>query len=112
MGWHLILARDGSVVAVIDGAPVTWIGTRLEECAAAHEDLKAAAVALIRSAAHSPSPVESTVAHVPVTVGTVPTDSLVFFGLLVGTAIIVGALTYFPALALGPIIEHFLMLKG
>ena len=33
-------------------------------------------------------------------------------GLLVGTVIIVGALTFFPALSLGPIVEHFLMLKG
>jgi len=33
-------------------------------------------------------------------------------GLLVGTVIIVGALTFFPALALGPIVEHFLMRQG
>jgi potassium-transporting ATPase potassium-binding subunit len=32
--------------------------------------------------------------------------------LLVGTVILVGALTFLPALALGPIVEHFLMLKG
>jgi K+-transporting ATPase ATPase A chain len=33
-------------------------------------------------------------------------------GLLVGTVIIVGALTYFPALSLGPVVEHFLMHQG
>jgi K+-transporting ATPase ATPase A chain len=33
-------------------------------------------------------------------------------GLLVGTVIIVGALTYFPALSLGPIVEHYLMHTG
>jgi K+-transporting ATPase ATPase A chain len=43
----------------------------------------------------------------PVTSGTFPTDSPTFAGLLVGVVVIVGALTYFPALALGPIVEHF-----
>ncbi|MBV9507855.1 MAG: potassium-transporting ATPase subunit KdpA [Acidobacteriia bacterium] len=49
---------------------------------------------------------------VPVTAGTLPTHGLLFVGLLVGTVIIVGALTYFPALSLGPIVEHFLMQTG
>lgn len=44
--------------------------------------------------------------------GTFPTDGVLFVGLLVGTVLIVGALTFFPALALGPIVEHFLMLAG
>jgi K+-transporting ATPase ATPase A chain len=35
-----------------------------------------------------------------------------FVGLLVATVIVVGALTFFPALALGPIVEHFLMQQG
>jgi K+-transporting ATPase ATPase A chain len=35
-----------------------------------------------------------------------------FVALLVGTVILVGALTFLPALALGPMVEHFLMLKG
>ena len=42
--------------------------------------------------------------------------SLLFIGLfvalLVGTVVIVGALTFFPALSLSPIVEHFLMLQG
>jgi potassium-transporting ATPase potassium-binding subunit len=42
--------------------------------------------------------------------GTFPTDTPTFAGLLVGVVVIVGALTYFPALALGPIVEHFQML--
>ena len=46
-------------------------------------------------------------ATVPVTSGTFPTDNATFSGLLVGVVLIVGALTYFPALALGPIVEHF-----
>jgi K+-transporting ATPase ATPase A chain len=43
---------------------------------------------------------------VPVTSGTFPTDNATFSGLLIGVVLIVGALTYFPALALGPIVEH------
>src|SRR4249920_2482004 len=50
--------------------------------------------------------------RVPVTSGTLPTHGGLFVGLLVGTVIIVGALTFFPALALGPIVEHFLMGQG
>jgi K+-transporting ATPase ATPase A chain len=49
---------------------------------------------------------------VPYTAGTLPTHGPLFVGLLVGTVIIVGALTFFPALSLGPIVEHFLMHQG
>jgi K+-transporting ATPase ATPase A chain len=49
---------------------------------------------------------------VPQTSGTLPTDTATFAGLLVGIVILVGALTYFPALALGPIAEHFQMTGG
>ena len=41
--------------------------------------------------------------------GTFPTDTATFAALLVGVVVIVGALTYFPGLALGPIVEHFQM---
>ena len=44
---------------------------------------------------------------VPESLGTFPTDNSTFALLLVGTVLIVGALTFFPALALGPIVEHF-----
>jgi K+-transporting ATPase ATPase A chain len=44
--------------------------------------------------------------QVPVSAGTFPTHGPLFVGLLVGVVIIVGALTYFPALSLGPIVEH------
>ena len=46
---------------------------------------------------------------IPSTAGTFPTHGPLFVGLLVGTVIIVGALTFFPALSLGPIVEHYLM---
>src|ERR1700680_3909401 len=49
---------------------------------------------------------------IPVTSGTLPTNGSLFVVLLVGTVIIVGAVTYFPALSLGPIVEHFQMLNG
>jgi K+-transporting ATPase ATPase A chain len=49
---------------------------------------------------------------VPVSAGTFPTHGPLFVGLLVGVVLIVGALTYFPALSLGPIVEHFLMVQG
>ena len=48
----------------------------------------------------------------PVTSGTFQTHSPVFIGLLLGVIIIVGALTFFPADALGPIVEHLQMLQG
>jgi K+-transporting ATPase ATPase A chain len=49
---------------------------------------------------------------IPVTSGTLPTHGSLFVVLLIGTVVIVGALTYFPALSLGPIVEHFQMLNG
>jgi K+-transporting ATPase ATPase A chain len=49
---------------------------------------------------------------VPVSAGTFPVTGFTFVALLVGTVILVGALTFLPALALGPIVEHFLMLQG
>jgi K+-transporting ATPase ATPase A chain len=50
--------------------------------------------------------------QVPVSAGTFPTHGPLFVGLLVGVVLIVGALTFFPALSLGPIVEHFLMHQG
>jgi len=50
--------------------------------------------------------------RIPVTSGTLPTHGPLFVGLLVGTVVIVSALTFFPALSLSPIVEHFLMHQG
>src|SRR5215475_3172894 len=50
--------------------------------------------------------------RIPVTSGTLPTHGALFVILLIGTIVIVGALTYFPALSLGPIVEHFQMFNG
>ncbi len=49
---------------------------------------------------------------IPSTSGTLPTDGALFVGVLIGAVVIVGALTFFPALSLGPIVEHFLMAQG
>jgi K+-transporting ATPase ATPase A chain len=49
---------------------------------------------------------------VPASLGTFPTDGALFVVLLIGVVVIVGALTFFPALALGPIVEHFLAQAG
>jgi K+-transporting ATPase ATPase A chain len=46
---------------------------------------------------------------VPLSAGTLPTHGALFVGLLVATVVVIGALTFFPALSLGPIVEHFLM---
>ncbi|MGA8917383.1 MAG: potassium-transporting ATPase subunit KdpA [Pseudolabrys sp.] len=49
---------------------------------------------------------------VPASPGTFPTHGGLFVGLLVGVIVIIGGLVYFPALALGPIVEHFAMQAG
>jgi K+-transporting ATPase ATPase A chain len=49
---------------------------------------------------------------VPPSEGTFPTHGGLFVGLLIGVVLIVGGLTYFPALSLGPIVEHFAMNAG
>ena len=50
--------------------------------------------------------------RVPATAGTFPTDTPLFVGLLVGVILILGGLQFFPALSLGPLVEHVLMLAG
>jgi potassium-transporting ATPase potassium-binding subunit len=47
---------------------------------------------------------------IPASVGTFPTHGGLFIGLVVGVILIVGGLTFFPALALGPIVEHLMMI--
>ncbi len=47
--------------------------------------------------------------RVPVTVGTMPTHGPIFVVLLISTVLLVGALTFVPALALGPVVEHLIL---
>jgi K+-transporting ATPase ATPase A chain len=49
---------------------------------------------------------------VPASAGTFPTHGVLFVGLLVSVILIVGGLTFFPALALGPVVEHLAMRAG
>ncbi|MBJ7532800.1 potassium-transporting ATPase subunit KdpA [Rhodomicrobium vannielii ATCC 17100] len=49
---------------------------------------------------------------VPPSSGTFPTNGPLFAGLLIGVVVLVGGLTFLPALALGPIVEHFAMISG
>ncbi len=49
---------------------------------------------------------------IPAGLGTFPTTGFLWVSLVIGVVVIVGALTYFPAYALGPIVEHLLMLQG
>jgi K+-transporting ATPase ATPase A chain len=50
--------------------------------------------------------------RIAVTGGTLPTHGPLFVVLLLGTVLLVGALTYVPALALGPAVEHLMMIAG
>ena len=49
---------------------------------------------------------------VPDSAGTLPTHTPLFIAVLIGVILLVGVLTYLPALALGPIVEHLIMIKG
>jgi K+-transporting ATPase ATPase A chain len=49
--------------------------------------------------------------RMPVSVGSMATHTPLFVGLLIGTVLLVGALNFVPALALGPVIEHLNMIK-
>ena len=49
---------------------------------------------------------------VPASAGTFPTTGGLFIGLVVGVIVIIGGLTFFPALALGPIVEQLAMTAG
>jgi K+-transporting ATPase ATPase A chain len=50
--------------------------------------------------------------RVPASAGTFRTEGATFVALLIGTVVLVGALTFLPALAIGPVVEHYLMLAG
>ena len=50
--------------------------------------------------------------RVPVTMGTMPTHGPLFVALLIGSILLIGVLTYVPALALGPVVEHFMLAEA
>ena len=47
--------------------------------------------------------------RIPVTDGSMPTHGALFASLLIGTILLIGVLNYVPALALGPLVEHFML---
>jgi K+-transporting ATPase ATPase A chain len=49
---------------------------------------------------------------VPRSAGTFPTTGPLFVGLVIGVILIIGGLTFFPSLALGPIVEHLAIMAG
>jgi K+-transporting ATPase ATPase A chain len=49
---------------------------------------------------------------IPASAGTFRTEGVTFVVLLIGTVLLVGALTFLPALAMGPVVEHYLMGAG
>ncbi len=49
--------------------------------------------------------------RVPQTSGTLQTDNMTFFGMLLGTVVLVGALSFMPALVLGPVADHLIAIK-
>jgi signal transduction histidine kinase len=59
--WHLVLSRNGTVLAATDGAPASWVGARLDERPDVPGDLKDAGRAVLARAHHSPAPVDSSV---------------------------------------------------
>lgn len=60
--WHLVLARDGTVLAAAGGAASEWVGRRLDDCADAPEHVKAAARALVERPLEAAPMVTSTTA--------------------------------------------------
>jgi K+-transporting ATPase ATPase A chain len=50
--------------------------------------------------------------RIPVTEGTMPTHGPLFIALLIGTILLIGVLNYVPALALGPVVEYFMLIQG
>jgi signal transduction histidine kinase len=59
--WSLVLSRDGTVLAAADGAPRSWIGRRLADCADSPDDVQEAGRTLLERTPASPSPVAVTV---------------------------------------------------
>jgi K+-transporting ATPase ATPase A chain len=49
---------------------------------------------------------------IPPSSGTFRTDNMLFISLLIGVILVIGGLTFFPALSLGPVIEHLLLTHG
>ncbi|MCS7257100.1 MAG: potassium-transporting ATPase subunit KdpA, partial [Thermomicrobium sp.] len=98
------VGNNGSAFASLDAAQPFWLWTTGVAMFVGRFPLLLLVIALAGLLARK--------RRVPPSLGTLPTDSLLFVLTLVGVVVIVGGLTFFPALALGPIIEHILLRIG
>ena len=82
--------------------------------ALAQQQLQAAAEAKAKSIAEAEAKAKALAEKkkIPNSNGTLPTHTPLFVVLLIAVVVIVGALSFFPALALGPIVEHILWTKN
>jgi K+-transporting ATPase ATPase A chain len=98
------VANNGQAFAGLSANSVFWNATTLVAMLVGRLGLGVAALAIAGRFGMQPTR--------RVSLGTLPTDSVLFGGVVLGTAIVVVALNFFPALALGPIIEHLKMLAS
>jgi potassium-transporting ATPase potassium-binding subunit len=94
-------ANNGSAFAGLSGNTVFYNLTLASSMFVGRFFMIVPAMAIAGSLAHKKS--------VPPSAGTLPTTGGLFVGLVVGVILIIGGLTFFPALALGPIVEHLAM---
>jgi potassium-transporting ATPase potassium-binding subunit len=93
------MANNGQIMAGLNANSVFYNLTTLVAMLAGRYGLAALALALAGKFAEQ--------RRLPVTAGTLPSDTVTFGALVFGTILLVGALCFFPALALGPIVEFF-----
>jgi potassium-transporting ATPase potassium-binding subunit len=103
-GYTSMAANNGSALAGLNANTPWWDGSGAVVLALG----RYVSIVLMLALAGSMAAKQA----VPMTVGTLRTDSRLFGGVLAGTVLIIGALTFFPVLALGPIAEHFAMWAG
>jgi len=94
------MANNGLAMAGLNSNTLFYNVTTTIAMLAGRYGLAALALALAGRFAAQP--------HLPTTPGTLPADTPTFGALVLGTILLVGALCFFPALALGPIVEHLL----
>jgi K+-transporting ATPase ATPase A chain len=103
-GYASALANNGQAFAGISVNSPFWNLTTIVAMLVGRLGLGVAALAL--AGRFALQPIRS------VTLGTLTTDNVLFAGVVIGTAIVVVALNFFPALALGPIVEHLQMIAA
>jgi potassium-transporting ATPase potassium-binding subunit len=103
-GYASALANNGQAFAGLSVNSPFWNATTIVAMLVGRLGLGVAALAL--AGRFGLQPVRN------ISLGTLQTDSVLFGGVVLGTAVIVVALNYFPALALGPVVEHLKMIAS